>query len=196
VARCQISFHTWHITRSFCYETHETSADITVNPRCIACISCCHASRISNVRQQTSCQHPCNFCHSNRIIPSCHLSHIYKLQDVRDSEQSQRSDRNDCRESEQKLLGGSSASSSDPDLASLDIEEEAGGGIHDTLQDGAVATDNPPDVQAQAQVGGKFKVGALSHHSACACLHCPVPMQTLAVLEREKHGTAVIGHSG
>ena len=49
-----------------------------------------------------------------------------------------------CRASEQKILGGSSTSSSDPDLASLDPEEEASSGsggaqqgavaIHDTSQ--------------------------------------------------------------
>jgi len=77
---------------------------------------------------------------------------IYKYKDVTNSKQLRKSDKNDCRDSEQKLLGGSSASSSDPDLASLDIEEEAGGGINDTQQDGAVATDNPSEVQAQAQV--------------------------------------------
>lgn len=81
----------------------------------------------------------------------------------------QRSDRNDCRESEQKLLGGSNASSSDPDLASLDVEEEAGGGIHDTQQDGVVATDNSPDMQAQAQVGGKVSSRCFVT-SFCICM--------------------------
>ena len=102
---------------------------------------------------------------------SCHLRHVHKHEDVRNSEQSQRSDQNDCRESEQKLLGGSSASSSDPDLASLDIEEEASGGIHDTQQDGAVATNNPPDVQAQAQVGGKISTRYFVTSHPCACLY-------------------------
>ena len=51
-----------------------------------------------------------------------------------------------CRASEQKLLGGSSTSSSDPDLASLDPEEEASGGSGGAQQ-GAVATHDPSQVQ-------------------------------------------------
>ena len=52
-----------------------------------------------------------------------------------------------CRRSEQKLLGGSSTYSSDPDLASLDTEEETGGSTTDPHQDGDAA-DPQPQVRA------------------------------------------------
>ena len=48
-----------------------------------------------------------------------------------------------CRSTEQMLLGGSSTYSSDPDLASLDTEEEAGGSTTDPHQDGDAAGPQP-----------------------------------------------------
>ena len=46
-----------------------------------------------------------------------------------------------------------------------------------------MAIDNPSEVQSQTQVGEHLQLGALSHHSAFACLYSTIPMQIPAVLE-------------